>query len=244
MTLYLSRLRLNPRNREAATHLNRPYEMHRTILKALPAAADGGPGRVLFRTEPYTPARAQEITVLVQSDTEPVWERAIQGYPREMLLEPPEWRRLSAQFESGTLLRFRLRANPTRRSSRVPDGSRDERKQRPRHALCHVEDQVGWLARQGGAHGFDLQTSDADEWFDTDYPSAKYDVTVRDEGTLRTGKKTKGGVSMHHSVLFEGCLQVTDSTEFATALRTGIGPGKAFGFGLLSVAPVHVGDWP
>jgi CRISPR system Cascade subunit CasE len=35
---------------------------------------------------------------------------------------------------------------------------------------------------------------------------------------------------------FEGILEVTDPEEFAAAVTAGIGPAKAFGFGLLSVA--------
>ncbi len=41
------------------------------------------------------------------------------------------------------------------------------------------------------------------------------------------------------SVQFDGILQVTDPDRFLTAIRSGIGSGKAFGFGLLSVAPVR-----
>jgi CRISPR system Cascade subunit CasE len=38
-------------------------------------------------------------------------------------------------------------------------------------------------------------------------------------------------------VVFEGRLRVTDAEAFRRALAAGIGSGKAFGFGLLSVAP-------
>ena len=81
-------------------------------------------------------------------------------------------------------------------------------------------------ARTG--QGFELVTSNG--W---------QDVIVRNEGTMVTGKKTKSGVSRHHSVLFDGRLRVTDSTAFQKALSCGIGPAKAFGFGLLSIAPVN-----
>jgi CRISPR system Cascade subunit CasE len=37
-------------------------------------------------------------------------------------------------------------------------------------------------------------------------------------------------------VLFNGTLAVTDPERFRAALATGIGSGKAYGFGLLSVA--------
>jgi len=33
-------------------------------------------------------------------------------------------------------------------------------------------------------------------------------------------------------------LQVTDAEKFRESLKTGIGTGKAYGFGLLSIAPV------
>ena len=49
MTLYLSRLRLDPRNRSAATNLSRPYELHRTLLQAFPSGDQGELGRVLLR---------------------------------------------------------------------------------------------------------------------------------------------------------------------------------------------------
>jgi CRISPR system Cascade subunit CasE len=239
MTLYLSRLRLNPRNRTAAANLSRPYEMHRTLLRAFPSADQGGPGRVLFRSEPVLQARAREATVLVQSETEPDWIQADEAFPTGLLLAPPEFRSLPTTFEIGTVLRFRLRANPTVRRSKLPDGTRDERRQHPRHALYRQEDQLAWLLRQGGSQGFELVASNATDWFDTEALCARYDVIVRNEGTMLTGKKTKTGVTRHHSVLFDGRLRVTDAPAFRMALRCGIGPAKAFGFGLLSVAPVR-----
>jgi len=41
------------------------------------------------------------------------------------------------------------------------------------------------------------------------------------------------------SVRYEGVLEVVDAGRFDDTLIEGIGPGKAFGFGLLSVAPAH-----
>lgn len=38
-------------------------------------------------------------------------------------------------------------------------------------------------------------------------------------------------------ILYEGILEVADPERFATAVRQGIGPAKAYGYGLLSVAP-------
>jgi CRISPR system Cascade subunit CasE len=41
------------------------------------------------------------------------------------------------------------------------------------------------------------------------------------------------------SVLFEGTFRVGDLKALKQLLECGIGPAKAFGFGLLSIAPVR-----
>jgi len=239
MNLYLSWLRLNPLNRAAAANLSRPYELHRTLLRAFPNSDQGGPGRVLFRSEPLSRARAGEAPVLVQSEQEPDWIKAVREYPEGLLLAPPESRVVPTVFQVGTVLRFRLRANPTVRRCNLPDGTRDERRNRPRHALYGEADRIAWLVRQGKSRGFQLVASDTTGSSGTEALCARYDVIVRDEGTMFTGKKTKTGDSRHYSVLFDGRLHVTEPPAFREALRCGIGPGKAFGFGLLSIAPVH-----
>jgi CRISPR system Cascade subunit CasE len=53
----------------------------------------------------------------------------------------------------------------------------------------------------------------------------------------RDGKRGKHGQRLR-SVRYEGVLEVTDADCFHKTLIRGIGPGKAFGFGLLSVARV------
>jgi CRISPR system Cascade subunit CasE len=40
------------------------------------------------------------------------------------------------------------------------------------------------------------------------------------------------------SVLFEGRLRVTDPGKFRATLERGVGSAKAYGFGLLSIAPI------
>ena len=42
---------------------------------------------------------------------------------------------------------------------------------------------------------------------------------------------------MFRGVVFDGHLRVTDERAFKAALANGIGSGKAYGFGLMSIAP-------
>ncbi|MEO4045676.1 type I-E CRISPR-associated protein Cas6/Cse3/CasE [Pseudomonas sp. CAU 1711] len=85
-----------------------------------------------------------------------------------------------------------------------------------RQGLVAEEAQLAWLARQGQRHGFALEAA-----------------LVTGSEVLRS-RKQDGRVSLLR-VCFEGRLRTLDSTALATALRNGIGPGKAFGCGLLSL---------
>ena len=69
--MFLSQLIFNQKNRNARRDLAMPYEFHRTVSRAFPSAAAGGPGRVLFRIE----ADSDRVppTALVQSEKRPDW---------------------------------------------------------------------------------------------------------------------------------------------------------------------------
>jgi CRISPR system Cascade subunit CasE len=65
--------------------------------------------------------------------------------------------------------------------------------------------------------------------------------------TVRSAQKVTGS-RLHSSghdplalgvVLFEGELRVVDADRFRQTLVEGIGPGKAYGCGLLSIGPIR-----
>jgi len=85
-----------------------------------------------------------------------------------------------------------------------------------RQGLMAEEAQLAWLARQGERHGFTVEAA-----------------LVTGSELLRS-RKQDSRVSLL-KVCFEGRLRVRDSAALAAALRAGIGPGKAFGCGLLSL---------
>lgn len=87
-----------------------------------------------------------------------------------------------------------------------------------RYGLVGEADQLAWLQRQGERHGFDLSR-----------------VLVADSDVLST-RKGNARISVRRTC-FEGVLQVKSPEAFSRALKAGIGPAKAFGCGLLSVAP-------
>jgi len=46
-----------------------------------------------------------------------------------------------------------------------------------------------------------------------------------------------GQTGLHSAVEFQGVLAVTDPARFHETFTRGVGPAKAFGFGLLVIAP-------
>ncbi len=216
--LYLSRLLLNPRSRQVQAELSSAYEMHRTLMRAFPADLDGGPGRVLFRVEEDD--KPGPVTILVQSDKKPEWSwlEDPSGYLAQTSDENPSTKELHPNLRSAQHLLFRLRANPTMRRS--SDGRR--------LGLFQEEAQIAWLARKGEAGGFEVRSVRV-------LPKGKTDQGVihREEESHRVHML---------AVLFEGILEVTNPRTFLDqTLASGIGPGKAFGFGLLSVARAERG---
>lgn len=214
MSFFLSKLCLNPCSRDVARDLGNPYDMHRTLLRAFPDAAVGGAGRVRYRLEPTSNGPR---TVLVQSEKQPDW-RAL---PANYLICPAEHRRVDRlDFPEGRALRFRVRANPTKRvavQSKGSDGQPiDPRWIGKRIGLWGEEDQLEWLRRKGELGGFRV-----------------LECTPRRE-PLRTCFK-KGMAIDQLSVMFEGVLAVTDTEKFRETLREGVGSAKGFGFGMLSV---------
>jgi CRISPR-associated protein Cas6/Cse3/CasE subtype I-E len=100
-----------------------------------------------------------------------------------------------------------------------------------------------WLAdvlkRRGGA---EIVSHQEDRWdsfaFGDDLPPI-YDMQIARERPIVLndyGSQFHRGKGDLHPVLFEGKLTVTDPHQLALLLRQGVGPGKAFGCGLLSLA--------
>jgi CRISPR system Cascade subunit CasE len=208
--MYISKLQLNatPRCPAVLRDLANPHDLHRTLMRAFPGRSDGGPGRVLFRIEPAAPDRPP--TVLVQSDKQPDWS-ALQGNDQlgDYLLDV-DTKPFEPALAAGQRLRFRLRANPTVKR----DGKR--------HALYDEQDQLAWLARKAQNAGF--QT---------------FGVVTARKGDRRSRKTDADGKHhnvTHYAVDFEGILEVADPDRLHKALAAGIGPAKAFGCGLLSLA--------
>jgi len=222
--VYLSLLRLDPGSSDVRRDLSDPYDLHRTIMRAFPSIVDPEQEPrsfwgVLYRLE--HDRRVAHPTLYVQSRVMPDWsfidERSLvhDSVPNPMTKSVTNaYNRLTR----GRVLRFRLRANATKKIDTKTDEAGNRRNGR-RVPLLKVEEQVEWLARKSAQHGFDLQH-----------------VNIASSGAGERLRSRKVGGTFQ-GVLYEGQLVVREPDEFRKAIADGIGPGKAFGFGLLSIAP-------
>lgn len=246
-TLYLSRLALSLRHRRVQHDIVDCYAMHQRILSGFPDVSAGEHTReqfgVLYRVE----QGREGPLVLVQSRVMPDWGRLSDGY----LAQPALVKQIDQSYatvQEGMTLAFRLRANAAKRiSNRNTEQSEQWRGKRVE--LRGEEDQLNWLTRKGTEAGFRLVAVRARPGLNDEagasrrLPQEAGDVRVGMgnvvHGALREGDTGQRKLTFG-ATTFDGRLVVTDAERFRRALEVGIGSGKAFGFGLLSVAPAQV----
>lgn len=223
--MYLSRIHLDLRCKEARRDLASPYQLHSTLCRAFsPPEIKCPQGAFLWRLEPETNSSGYP-RILVQSSKEPDWD----GIPVKSWLAECDYpidlfERLKLDaLHAGQRFRFRLRANPSvcRNGKRL--------------GLLKQEEQEQWLVRKGSQHGFSLPALLSFDYAETE--EERLDVRISQEQMLKDKQHTNNSIRIY-SVLYDGVLTVTKPDEFKEALKNGIGHGKVVGLGMLSVVPV------
>ena len=172
----------------------------------------------LFRIDPQRnidPKRGSRAMIIVQSSEKPDWDYAFHnaGF---FLAAPPEVKPFDPRFAKGRHFRFRLMAYPTKRD--IKSGKR---------VSVRTDQLRQWFESKADIGGFRVERL-------TDLQAGYVNFRKRDNA----GKRDDAGKL--RSARFEGVLEVTDPDDFRRTLAKGIGPGKAFGFGLLSVTTVDL----
>jgi CRISPR system Cascade subunit CasE len=237
--LYLSRLILNEGSETVQRDLNDCHQLHRRILSAFPDQPAVGSPRdhfgVLYRAEPLEGAD-QLVRLLVQSAVAPDWSRLPARYLTRSVDERgnPAVRLVSeeyAKIRPGMQLMFRLRANPTKRIS-PKNTNEPTRWHKKRVELRHEKDLLDWIKRKGEHGGFQVLGITMSR----NSPDTRIETLEKDRGWQQKHGRAEPMELSFGAVLFEGRLEVTDQELFLTTLQSGLGSGKAFGFGLLSIA--------
>ncbi len=220
----LSRLIANPDSRTVRRDLADAESLHRSVMSAFPTSDRNDARRahgVLHRVDT---SRDGDLALLVQSETTPEWSLLPSGYLRA----PVESKRIDSALEriaQGQRLGYRIRANPTRSIPAPPRGADGKRPRGRRIPISSETEQIRWLARTGLRCGFELPIGTDGEPLVASMREPKI-----------TGRRA-GSVIELTCCTFDGVLRVTDPVKLRLAVREGIGRGRAYGCGLLSLRP-------
>lgn len=205
--MYLTQLHLDGTNRRTLNALSAPCKFHGAIERAFP----GDRQRNLWRID----QRGGQFYLLILSAEQPDLTHAAAqfGVPGEAW-QTKDYTPLLGRISTGSRWRFRLCANPT---YSVPTPNRK------RGRVCAhrtPEYQVQWLLKQSVKHGFSLNPDE---------------FNVTKSQWYRFKKNGTSTPVTFLAVTYDGVLTVEDPALFKEALCSGIGSGKAYGAGLMTL---------
>lgn len=217
--MYLTRMAVNGARRGARKLLMSPHAMHAAVLAGFPpggAGEEDAGERVLWRVDH---GRNQAIWLLVASPERPDLSHLIEqaGWPTAGTWETRDYRPLLERVAPGQHWMFRLTANPVHTVT-------DESGQKRRGHVTAAQQQQ-WLLDRAGLHGFVVA--------DTVGGDPDLLVTRREKKSFRRRDST---VTLS-TAQFDGRLEVVDPVALRRALVSGIGRGKGYGCGMITLAP-------
>ena len=216
--MYLTRMYLNGARRGARNLLGSPQRMHAAVMFAFPpgASAAAASERVLWRVD----RSASTTTLYVSSPARPDLTHVVEqaGWPsgtehwQTVDLDP-----FLGRLQAGQQWVFRLTANPVR-SIRDPDRGRGSVR-----AHVTVAQQESWLRDRAKGWGFEVEA---------------VSVTGRRHATF--GRHTDGTSNQVTvaTATYDGVLAVADAELLRSAMTSGVGRAKAYGCGLITLAPL------
>lgn len=220
--MYLTRFQMNPARRETLRLMGSPQRMHAAVLGTFPPAAlDRATTRVLWRLdEPSRHERNLFIVSPVRPSLEDLQDRC--GWSQEASWRTADYERLLHRLSVGQRWRFRLTGNPVR-SVRTEHGRRGS-------VSPHltVDQQRQWLLERAVRHGFFVVEGEH---------GSQVAVTRRDRESFDKGSDGQRQRATITRAQFDGVLQVHDPELLRHTLINGIGRAKAYGCGLLTLAP-------
>lgn len=252
--MYFTQFPINMTRRESRKLLASPYLMHAAVAGSFPPSGEAGPeagGRVLWRVD-RTGDGGSRLYIVSPGKPSLVGLDEQAGWPDcEPQWGTRDYDAFLSRIAPGQVYSFRLVANPSlSRSTRggatdIANGKGASK----RIGHLTVLQQAAWLV---GAQAYEGTEVEAPELFAAGRPSRAqrngFEV-LADEGAAprlvvsNSGKATftKGAQGKRVTLAraqYDGILRVTDADALRHALTCGIGHGKAFGCGLLTLVPL------
>lgn len=224
--MYLTRFRINPARRGARKLLSSPHAMHAAVLAGFPdpAATTSDNARILWRLDPGAPP---QVSLYIASPTEPDLTHLVEqaGWPTTDTWQTRPYNPFLASLLPGQRWAFRLTANPARDG--LPPKNTSDPNRRQRYGHVTVAQQQQWLLDRADRAGFRV-TANSDD-------NTELTVHSRTTHTFRRGQAT---VTLRVAT-YDGRLEITDADALRAVLTRGLGHAKAYGCGLLTLAPTE-----
>lgn len=216
---YFSTIRINPLRAASRRLLGNPRAMHGAVVGGL--ADYSAAERTLWRVDAPNPRRP---TLLVVTESKPDWTHVVEqaGWPTAdgNHCEIRPYDPLLNSLATGQEYAFRVTVNPVH-NVRRKDATAVSRRTTTRTGLAALDAQLAWFERRTAGWGFELTGP----------------VRIADRRRHRFTKNGGRGPTVTLNVAtFEGTLRVTDPATLAHTLRSGLGPAKAYGCGLLTLS--------
>ena len=209
--MYLSKITLDIRHPSVRQALRDANDMHRNIMAGFSMHSGKQTARADYQVLYRLFSKRNQLYLLVSSNDRPdIAALACRGfYTEDAMIR--DIAALRDVFRVGMCLRFELLASPCRK---IGEEGRNSR----RKFLRTREEQAEWLNRKADAGGFQI--------LQLDEIGERMDIIGR-----------RGSVDIKNSaVLFGGLLRITNVNAFWHSYTEGIGPGKAYGMGMLNVS--------
>ena len=244
---YLSKIRINPMRNTGRAMLANPHLVHAMVLQGI--AVQPVIERTLWRWESTNP---RQPYLLVLSETRADWmhiiEQAGWTHADGEHFTIRDYEPLFTHLAIGRQFAFKLTANPVQNTStpikpspaQVERIATDAKRRGQRLGHRTAAQQLAWLLRKQKHCGFAIPSSalPAGDAGTEQVTAPNVQVTARDNIRFRKGAGHGGSQVTLSTATFEGVLTVTDTAALRTALLAGIGPAKAYGCGLLTLAPL------
>ncbi|MFJ9365298.1 type I-E CRISPR-associated protein Cas6/Cse3/CasE [Nocardia sp. NPDC101769] len=256
---YLSRIRINPLRSQSRKLLGNARAMHSIVMHGIPGDATGE--RILWRLDADNPHRPW---LYVLTHTKPDWTHLIEtaGWPgaEGEHAHIADYRPLLDKLRTGDSYAFRVTASPVQ-NTKTPTKLTQAQKNRAQERLDAAQAtgrprslrlghrtaaaQLNWFTERTPSWGFRIPATD----IEPQLPGIELDDNIASQVLIRNRQRLSFGhgttrSNKHpvviHTATFEGRLEITDAQRFTEILLAGIGPSKAYGCGLLTLAALPI----
>lgn len=234
---WFAAMNINPQRRGGRKLISSPQAMHAAVMSAFePGSLDSVEGRPLWRLDIDKPVYRLYIVSPLRPDLQHIIEQAgWQGQRWDTTPYSPFLDRL----RQGQRWGFRFTANPTKRGP--SHGGRGELQPQ-----TTVTQQTQWLLERSSKWGFTIPDieiptieSSPAEGIETGGSRTCPDVKVTSREEKRFSRRgatdKKASTVTIVQAQYEGTLEISDVDALRYSLTNGIGRGKAYGCGLLTL---------